>query len=343
MPKISVIVPVFNVEKYIETCLKSIQSQTYKDFEVLVVDDGSQDSAPTICDQFGIADSRFKIFHKENEGVSTALNLGLKYAQGEWIYFIDGDDWIEQNTFEALLEHLSLNDDVDIIGFNHFYNDSYEEKKAPNLKNHLYQGKEVNRLIAASVNPKYIEKKYKENLPVIRARWSKLFRRECVKNISFDKKLTTGQDAFYCTLALQRSSRVLLVNEYLYHYRIVEQSNIHKYREKWDHYYRRAQLYRANEDLQVNEYFTFVFAMFELECLVSLFTRFLLHPQCDKSRHERELFLKKFLKEPSMHFNTPKVSMFFYLPYHYLIILCMRFQMIKVLFFIGKFFKIHHG
>ena len=91
MPRFSIIVPVYNVGVYLSQCLDSICAQTFSDFEAIVVDDGSPDDAPAICDNYAQKDARIKVFHKENGGVSTALNLGLEHAKGDWIYFVDGD------------------------------------------------------------------------------------------------------------------------------------------------------------------------------------------------------------------------------------------------------------
>ena len=92
-PKISVIVPVYNVEKYLPRCIDSILSQTFTDFELLLIDDGSPDNCGKICDEYAAKDSRVRVFHKPNGGVSSARNLGLDNARGEWIAFIDSDDF----------------------------------------------------------------------------------------------------------------------------------------------------------------------------------------------------------------------------------------------------------
>ena len=98
-PKISVIVPVYNVEKYLHRCVDSILAQTFNDFELLLIDDGSKDKSGAICDEYAAKDSRVRVFHKENGGVSSARNLGLENAKGDWIIFIDSDDWIADDMF----------------------------------------------------------------------------------------------------------------------------------------------------------------------------------------------------------------------------------------------------
>lgn len=104
MPKISVIVPVYNTEKYLHRCIDSILAQTFTDFELLLIDDGSKDSSGKICDEYAAKDSRVRVFHKENGGVSSARNLGLDNAQGEWIAFVDSDDQTLPNLLETYMD-----------------------------------------------------------------------------------------------------------------------------------------------------------------------------------------------------------------------------------------------
>ena len=99
---ISVIVPVYNVEKYLDKCIQSILGQTYSNIELLLIDDGSTDSSGAICDKYVTQDSRVRVFHKSNEGVSAARNWGLDNAKGEWIAFVDADDWIDSDMYERM-------------------------------------------------------------------------------------------------------------------------------------------------------------------------------------------------------------------------------------------------
>ena len=103
-PLISVIVPIYKVEQYLDECVQSIIHQTYKNLEIVLVDDGSPDHCPQMCDEYANHDSRIKVIHKENGGLSSARNAGIDFSHGEWIYFIDSDDWIELNCIELLLK-----------------------------------------------------------------------------------------------------------------------------------------------------------------------------------------------------------------------------------------------
>ena len=116
MPKISVIVPVYNVEQYLPKCIESILKQTFSNFELLLIDDGTPDHSGAICDRYAQTDNRVRVFHKENGGVSSARNLGLKEAKGEWVIFVDSDDWIEHKSFE-ILSSFFLENSLDFIQF----------------------------------------------------------------------------------------------------------------------------------------------------------------------------------------------------------------------------------
>ena len=102
-PLISVIVPVYNRQAYLDKCIKSILNQTYKNLELILVDDGSSDDSPAICDRYAMQDSRVKVIHKENGGVSSSRNIGVHIATGEYIGFVDSDDWVDINMYATLL------------------------------------------------------------------------------------------------------------------------------------------------------------------------------------------------------------------------------------------------
>ena len=129
-PKISVIVPVYNVEKYLQRCIESILSQTFTDFEVLLIDDGSNDRSGEICDEYAKKDGRIRVFHKENGGVSSARNLGLEHMRGEWVCFVDSDDWVNNDYIETILKK---NPEADLIfwGCNFCYPDGSQTAFIP--------------------------------------------------------------------------------------------------------------------------------------------------------------------------------------------------------------------
>ena len=116
-PLVSVIVPVYNVEKYLEECCDSILNQTYKNLEIILIDDGSDDNSPKICDSYKEKDSRVKVIHQKNSGVSSARNNGIKNSCGDFIIFADSDDKLEKNMCEKAVEALSQNTDAVFFGY----------------------------------------------------------------------------------------------------------------------------------------------------------------------------------------------------------------------------------
>ena len=114
MPKISIIIPVYNAEQYLEDCLLSISQQTFGDFEILAVNDGSTDRSLEILKKYQEKEPRLKVFSQENKGVSAARNLGVEYAKGEYIIFLDSDDYIENNMIESLLK-VAIENQSDIV------------------------------------------------------------------------------------------------------------------------------------------------------------------------------------------------------------------------------------
>ena len=125
IPKISIIVPVYNAEKTINRCIDSIINQTFTDWELLLIDDGSKDNSVSICNDYAIKESRIKVFHQENGGVSSARNLGLDNAKGEWITFVDSDDWVNKDIYSKLyLETVVSNADIVLCDYYMYYNKS---------------------------------------------------------------------------------------------------------------------------------------------------------------------------------------------------------------------------
>ena len=146
-PVISVIIPVYNVEKYIRQCVDSVLEQSYKDFELILVDDGSPDNCPRICDEYARKDSRVHVIHQMNSGVSAARNKGIEHAKGEWISFIDSDDWVDID----YLEKFELDkDDADLIiqGLEYYDNRNGQYFKQIKVADCILSGTDSKKLVA---------------------------------------------------------------------------------------------------------------------------------------------------------------------------------------------------
>ena len=144
-PLISVIIPVYNVEQYIERCIRSVIVQTYKNLEIIVVDDGSTDNSGRICDKLAQEDNRIKVFHQSNGGVSAARNIGLREAHGEFIGFVDGDDFIDSDMYDYLYSLIKDNKaDISFCRFRHFgYPDVFSDDDEEKGKFDVIYGKEA--------------------------------------------------------------------------------------------------------------------------------------------------------------------------------------------------------
>ena len=217
MVKVSVVVPVYNAEQYLKQCLDSIQRQTLKDIEIIMIDDGSTDGSAAICRQY-LSDRRFSYYFKENEGLAAARADGLARASGEYIGFVDSDDWIEPDMYEKMYEAAKSNDS-DIVFCNCVENeDGY--RFTPELRSGSFDREQIKKEIL----PRSLA--YVGKLGEKRSiRWSnclRIYKLQTVKSnrIMFDRRFRRSQDlsfTFKMTLAAQRY--YYLGNEYFYHNR----------------------------------------------------------------------------------------------------------------------------
>ncbi len=216
MPKISIIVPIYNVEKYLRKCIDSILAQTFNDFELILVDDGSPDNCGKICDEYAQKDSRIVVVHKENGGVSTARNAGLTAAKGDYIGWVDGDDFIHPEMYEILFEVMSK-ESADIVQCS---KSDFKEDDPVNLNAKLEYNithishKEIYSA-ATEVNPIY-------NFNV----WSKLFRRELFDGLQFPEGYIFEDGYLYLDLA-SRAESIVLIDCPLYFYLVRSGSITH--------------------------------------------------------------------------------------------------------------------
>lgn len=215
-PRISIIVPVYNVDKYLPQCLDSILAQTYPDFEVLLVDDGSTDGSGTICDNFALKDSRIQVFHKANGGVSSARNLGLDNASGEWVVFVDSDDWLSEIYCETLINSC-INADITFFSEVWHYLDGCKivyssgetcakdsKEKKEDLILHLLQNQTKHNYFGYT--------------------WNKMFKREIIEinKIRFVEGLSTSEDEVFTLHFSLYANSMKVIYAPIYHYRVTQ-------------------------------------------------------------------------------------------------------------------------
>ena len=202
--KISVIVPVYKVEKYLHRCIDSILSQSFTDFELILVDDGSPDNCGKICDEYAQKDSRVRVFHKPNGGVSSARNLGLDNARGEWVTFIDSDDYIECNYLSDLIFYQEQ-ENVEFVAICNNIN-THTNSTHVNLK------KEEFDLLFS-----------KFSFQKLCSPWGKLFNLNLIKhiNLNFDSRIHLGEDIIFVLTYLLNINKLELIysNKYFYEQR----------------------------------------------------------------------------------------------------------------------------
>ena len=215
MPTISAIVPVYKVEPYIDECIKSILNQTYGDFELILVDDGSPDGCPKICDKYARLDKRVKVIHKTNGGLSSARNEGLKSACGEYISFIDGDDFIESRLFEKCL-NIFKKYKVDSVrfGYSKVLKDT-SIKKREFLINGYFDFAQLDCKLNFLIN-----KLLKFKIPFQACMG--MFKLSIINNYDIvfaDNNVVFSEDVYFSTLYTIFTNNLYMINEQLYFYR----------------------------------------------------------------------------------------------------------------------------
>lgn len=221
MKKISVIVPVYNVEKYLSQCLDSIIHQTYKNLEIILVDDGSTDSSGLICDNYSQKDKRIKIIHKCQGGLSDARNAGLKIATGEYISFIDSDNFIDKNMYSILINNTQkYNSDIVWFNYYNYYSKKHFINSSIIKNNDLYDLSSSDKIKFA----KNLFYQYKMDAHV----WAKLYKRSIFNNIKFPYgKLF--EDIFVLLPILSNAKIISTIPDCLYFYRNRSESIVNQY------------------------------------------------------------------------------------------------------------------
>ena len=216
MPKISVIVPVYNVERYLEECLNSIINQTFSDIEIICVNDGSTDNSAEILKKYEKQDNRIKIVNKKNGGLSSARNIGMQFATGEFISFIDSDDWVDKTMLEKMYNNITtLNADISICAVHNFDEQKQEiDDSLPYFTLALFNATFDNKVFSYADTKDFI-------MDVCVMAWNKLYRKsfldEC--KATFPDGLIFEDGPFFFSIFF-KTQKVSIVREFLYYYRI---------------------------------------------------------------------------------------------------------------------------
>ena len=230
MSLISVIVPVYNVHQYLNQCVDSILSQDYEEFEVILIDDGSTDGSEIICDEYSLTDERIKVLHIKNGGVSNARNVGISLSKGEWLFFVDADDWISENALSVLHAETVSHSNVElVVGSCVKAYKNHQELDAPDTvqkavfdsdrrKKDLLSACILNVSSSANAFPDDMRSGPQLTYPVL-----KLYKKSIIDNnaISFSRALRLGEDKlFNIQYLLCCKGSIVFVNQRIYYYRM---------------------------------------------------------------------------------------------------------------------------
>ncbi len=201
--RLSVIIPVYRVEQTLDRCLKSIISQSFADMEIILVDDGSPDSCGQLCDDWARRDSRIQVIHQQNRGLSAARNTGIAKSQGDYITFVDSDDFIGMETYRPLMDYLKEHTDVDLLEYPVYWHYGANEQKVMGFGEKNYTDTTEYWLQACAYEHTYA--------------WNKIYRRALFRQVSFPEG-RVFEDVATLPLLLQHIRQVATTRQGLYHY-----------------------------------------------------------------------------------------------------------------------------
>ena len=219
MSKVSIIMPIYNAEKYLREAIESVLKQTYTDFELFLINDRSTDHSKEICREYSKKDNRIILLENDSEthGPGATRNIGLIHATGEYIYFMDADDWIDSSLLQSAVDRMQETN-ADIVQFGVIY----ERSDGNNFEKYCWSGKD---LLTKDEIKKDFSDFWKKNRNSL---WLHLFRLESVKNIKFEN-IINGEDVSYVMEALGNAKKIAYIAQEFYHYRYVEGSASHRW------------------------------------------------------------------------------------------------------------------
>lgn len=263
-PLVSVVIPVYNVSRYLPQCMDSVIRQTYRNMEIILVDDGSTDGSGRICDEYAQRDARVCVVHSLNKGLASARNLGLDHIRGEYISFVDSDDWIEPHTIETLISTaINTGADIAVAGRCSEYigKTVSTQKKDYDIK--VFQGEEILEAYAKGVFYDVV--------------WNKLYCRECFDRITFPDG-HNYEDVFTTPSLLgdaaEQGKKVAAVSEELFHFRMRKSSITHTYSlgnlvDCWEAYHRKFEVMPEYKELLLSSCYMAIGRMWRTYCGLS--------------------------------------------------------------------------
>lgn len=308
MAELSVIVPIYKVEKYLQQCLDSIVNQTFQDLEIILVDDGSPDKCGKICDEYAKRDSRIRVLHKENEGLPSARNDGINMATGKWIAFVDSDDWLELDIYEHAIE-AGDKYDVDILLFNHFRNiGSKEIEVSFSEKDCLVKDRPYIKSMSSFALCRFMSpmKKIGYEYP-----WNRIIKRKFVEeNNLYFEKTQAYEDTIYAIKCFQNARSISFIQNHGYHYRLNEKGISTGYKSNrieidktvFEEMFRLAKIYNVDEN-----YYRSLYAFIVNNVAVNT-TRYFFNKQNKKNFINKMRYAASVIKEEPYYTAFDKVD-----------------------------------
>ncbi|NTQ43048.1 glycosyltransferase family 2 protein, partial [Enterococcus faecium] len=238
-PLVSIIIPVYNIEKFIAKCLESLVSQTYKNIEIIIVNDGSTDKSPSICRSYAAKDNRIKLINQKNQGLSGARNTGIQHITGDLVLFVDGDDWLDDNCCEVLVKEQKENNSYLIIfPYVREYRDKSYKRKLFTKDVLTFSDYEYKEFYRRLVGPVEEELKNPSEIDIYSTVWGKLYKKDLLENKFVDTKKIGTEDLLFNIMNLINARRVKYTSSTYYHYNktndisLTKKFNIQSYERK---------------------------------------------------------------------------------------------------------------
>ena len=289
---VSVIIPIYNAEKYIEECIQSIVNQTYNDLEILCIFDGSTDESYKICEKISKKDSRVKLIIKENGGVSSTRNLGIEVSCGEFLIFVDADDYIEKNCIEKMVKLLEEHNS-DIVQVGYFRN--FEDKNNSQIE--IYEDVSKDDFELSIISMKHDVEMPKE-LFQFRCVWGKLYKRKLINEIRFKTDTYFFEDGLFNLEILDNVKKITCTTEQLYYYRYDINSANNRFKNdiieisKTNIKYLK-ELLEKKDEIIFDEYYS----LYVFECLKIIIDSYLFHESNNCTLKEKKNIFQKMLFE----------------------------------------------